>query len=63
MKGGDTSDVAERILQIVTDVSKVPLYTEYVAEQWNMAQKLHDVVLQKTEHFKNLFLLKCMQFS
>jgi hypothetical protein len=45
MNGGDYSDVAERILQIVTDVSKVPLYPEYVAERWNMAQNLYDVIL------------------
>jgi hypothetical protein len=52
MNCGDISDVAERILQIVTEVSKVPLYPEYVVEQRNMAQKLHDVLLQKTENLK-----------
>lgn len=45
MNGGDSTDVAERILQIVTDVSKVSLYPEYVEERWNMVQKIYDVIL------------------
>jgi len=53
MNGGDTSDVAECMLQTVTDVSKVPLYPEYLEERWNMVQKLYDVILQKTENLKN----------
>jgi HD-like signal output (HDOD) protein len=58
MKGGDSSDVAERILRIFTDVYKVPLYSEYVAERWNMAQKLYDVILQKTENLKKIIPFK-----
>lgn len=52
MNGGDFSDAANRILRVVTDVSKVPLYPEYVAERWIIDQKLYDVILQKTENLK-----------